>query len=104
LRSTPEGSVVEGTIRFRYWVWIFVLFLAVLAVSLVPPLLAAGEQDIAAGDYGRAAPPIALVLGIIVLPAVWLAHDLRRGRREGYALRDRIVRAVTARATAGTPD
>jgi hypothetical protein len=78
-------------------VWVFVVFLALLAYSLVPPLLAGAGQDIAAGEYGHAVPPIALILGIIVLPAVWLAHDLRNGRREGYALRDRIVRAATDR-------
>jgi hypothetical protein len=102
VRSTREGSVIEGTIRFRLTVWILVLFLVVLAISLVPRLLPIAGQDIAAGNYGRAVPPIVLILGIVVLPAVWTAHVVWMGRREGYALRDRVVQGLVGSPRAGT--
>lgn len=95
LRPTATGSVLQGGIRFRLVVWVVVAFLVVLALSLVP-LVPSALTDIAEGDAGKAVPKLALVVGIVVVPALMTLRVVRRGWREAHALRLWLENAINA--------
>ena len=95
LRTKAGRTILEGCIRFRTTVWIVIAFLLVLASTLVP-LIRAALTDIAEGNAGEAVPKLALVVGIVVIPAFLTLRVVRRGRREAQAPRIWLENAMTA--------